>query len=70
MKYYYISEDIKIETTKEMYDSYIQYNVELENQIDQGMNTNFDFSDFAMFHHFELPEVIELSGEVYSVKEV
>lgn len=60
MKYYYLtSNQTKIETTKEMYDSQVQYDIELELQLDQGRTEDFDFSDFALEHTYAAPKDAE-----------
>lgn len=64
MKYYYQYRDtnntiVSVPTTKRMYDSYVLYNNELEAQLDAGKVSDFEFSDRAMKHHFELPKSVD-----------
>jgi hypothetical protein len=72
MKYYYQYRDtnetiVSVPTTKRMYDSYVLYNNELEAQLDAGKFDNFEFSDKAMKHHFNLPKSVEESCETYYI---
>lgn len=64
MKYYYQYRDtnqtiVSVPTTKRMYDSYVLYNNELEAQLDAGKESDFEFSDRAMKHHFEMPKSVD-----------
>ncbi len=60
MKYYYLTiNQTKIETTKEMFDSQVQYDNELELQLDAGKVSDFEFSDFALEHTYAAPDDAE-----------
>jgi len=63
MKYYYLtSNQTKIETTKEMFDSQVQYYatheafIELHGVLYFEKDIEPTYSDFAMKHVFEAPE--------------
>jgi hypothetical protein len=60
MKYYYLtSNQTKIETTKEMFDSQVQYEIEKDAFFENGGHfDNFGmsvFSDFALVHCLQCP---------------
>ena len=74
MKYYYLTADIKkIYTSKEMYDSQVQYEIEKDAFFDAGgtlekFGEEAVFSEFALAHCYQCPVDADLP-EVY-VEEV